>query len=151
VALNLSHVGYTYPPAEAYLVSREKVREFAAAIGADEPYYRDPAEARKLGYPDLVAPPTFPAVVTGAATDQLREDEGLGLDFSRVVHGDQKISYTRPIHAGDRLVSRCTIEDITSRAGHEFLTFRIDIADEAGAPVASVSTRFVVRGDHESG
>jgi acyl dehydratase len=147
VPLDSSFVGYSYPPAEPYLVSREKIREFADAVGAPEPAYRDVAAARAQGYPDVIAPPTFPAVVTSAVTDQLRADRKLGLDFSRVVHGDQRILFARQIFAGDRLVSRCTIEEILSRGGHEFLTFRIDVQQEDEAPVVTVWTRFVVRGD----
>ena len=145
--LDPSFVGYSYPAVGSYLVSREKIREFADAIGAPEPAYRDVVAAQALGYPDLIAPPTFPAVVTSAVTDQLRADQKLGLDFSSVVHGDQRIVFSRQIFAGDHLVSRCTIEEILSRGGHEFLTFRIDIQQEDEAPVASVWTRCVVRGD----
>lgn len=149
--LNPSFIGHAYPPTEPYLVSREKIREFSRAVGAGEPCFHDPEAARTLGYLDVVAPPTFSAVVTSGATDLIREDEGLGLDFTRVVHADQRIAFTRPIVAGDRLVGRCVIEEITSRAGHEFLTFRVDVTDEAEAHVATVGTRFVVRGDEGRG
>jgi hypothetical protein len=95
----------------------------------------------------VVAPPTFPVVVTWAATRQLIDDPGLGLDFSRVVHGDQRFAYTRPVVAGDELVCVNTVEEITSRAGHDFLTTRTDVSTVSGDPVASVTARLVVRGD----
>ena len=145
--LDPAFVGRTFPPAEPYLVSREKIREFADAIGAPEAAFRDVDAARAAGHPDLLAPPTFPIVVTAGANQALRDDPALGLDFSRVVHGDQRFAYTRPVRAGDRLSSAVTIEEITARGGHEFLLTRTDVTDESGAPVVSVWTRLVVRGE----
>jgi acyl dehydratase len=146
VPLDPSFAGRRYPPTEPYLVSREKIREFADAIGADHAAYRDVAAARALGYPDVIAPPTFVMVVTGAG-ELLRDDPELGLDFSRVVHGDQRFSYQRPVYAGDRLAVVCTIEEIMSRGGHDFLTARNDVTDATGAPVVTAWTRLVVRGE----
>ncbi len=147
MALDPSLVGHSYPPVEPYLVTREKIREFAAAVGVDEPSFHDPVAARALGHPDVLAPPTFPIVLAAAGTRQLIADEKLGLDFTRVVHGDQRFSYSRPVYAGDRLVSVVTIEDITSRGGHGFLTTRTDIATEAGEPVVTAWAKLVVRGE----
>ena len=147
MALDPSFVGRTYPPTEPYPVSREKIREFAAAICATEPAHRDPAAAIALGFADLVAPPTFPIVVSMAANQALIDDPSLGLDFSRVVHGDQRFAYTRPVQAGDRLVATSTVEEILSRGGHDFLTTRTEIATEVGEPVVTVWSRLVVRGE----
>jgi len=146
VPLDPSHAGRTYPPT-VYQVGREKVREFAHAIGADDAAYHDPDAARELGYPDVVAPPTFPAVVTAAAIRQLVDDPELGLDFSRVVHADQRFSYARPVVAGDELVFVNVIEEITSRGGHDFLTHRAEVTTTAGEPVVTAWCRLVVRGE----
>jgi acyl dehydratase len=147
MALDPSRVGHAYPPIEPYLVSREKIREFATAIGADDPAHHDPAAARALGQPDLVAPPTFAIVVAQQGTQVLLDDPVLGLDFSRVVHGDQRFQYARPVCAGDRLVSQVTIEEITSRGGHDFLTTRTDLRTEDGEHVVSSWAKIVVRGE----
>ena len=147
MALDQSFAGRTYPPTAPYYVSREKIREFAEAIGAPDAAYRDLAAAQVLGHPDVIAPPTFPVVVTSAAGQMIIDDPALGLDYSRVVHGDQRFSYTRPIHAGDELRCVCTVEEIMSRGGHDFLTTRVDVTDSDDAPVASVWSRLVVRGD----
>jgi acyl dehydratase len=144
--LDPSYVGHAYPPATPYLVGREKIREFAQAIGADDPAYLDPEAARALGHPDVIAPPTFPIVLTSAGTRAMIDDPGLGLDFSRVVHGDQRFTYTRPLHAGDRITATTTIEEITHRGAHAFLTSRTDMVDEHGEPVVSGWTKLVVRG-----
>jgi acyl dehydratase len=145
--LNPARVGHTYPPAPPYLVGREKIREFAEAVGATDPAYLDPAAARALGHPDVIAPPTFPTVLAASGTRAMVDDPELGLDFSRVVHGDQRFQYTRPVRAGDRLTCTTTIEMITTRAGNDFVTSRTDIATEAGDPVVSAWSMLVVRAE----
>ncbi len=147
MALDPSFVGRTYPPTEPYLVGREKIREFADAIGADDAAYRDPAAAAALGHAEVIAPPTFPVVVSMAANQVLIDDPALGLDFTRVVHGDQRFAYTRPVRAGDRLVCLSTVEEIMSRGGHDFLTTRTEVATDEGEPVVTVWSRLVVRGE----
>jgi acyl dehydratase len=147
MALDRSYVGHTYPPSAPYQVGREKIREFAEAIGATDPAYRDADAAKALGHPDVIAPPTFPIVLAAAGLRTLVDDPGLGLDFSRVVHGEQRFVYTRPVRAGDRLTCTLTIEEITSRAGNDFLTTRTEIATEDGEPVVTARDKLVVRGE----
>lgn len=143
-----SFVGRSYPPGSTYLVGREKIREFAAAIGAGDAIHHDPDAARKAGYPDVVAPPTFPVVVTMSSSERVVSDPDLAVDYGRVVHGDQRFRYVRPVVAGDELVCTDTIEEIMSRGGHDFLTIRTDIATAAaGEPVATVWMKLVVRGE----
>lgn len=145
--LDPSYVGRTYPPTAPYLVGREKIREFATAIGATDPLYHDSEAARRLGHPDIVAPPTFPVVITMASGRQIVEDPGLGVDYSRVVHGDQRFSYRRPVFAGDELVCVSVIEEIVQRGGHDFLTSRTEVTTVAGEPVVTVWAKLVVRGE----
>lgn len=149
--LNRGYVGKQLPPTSPYQVGREKIREFAAAIGADDPAHHDLAAAQARGYPDLLAPPTFPVVATAAAGQRLREDPELGLDYSRVVHGDQRFAYTRPVVAGDELVATLTVEEITERRGHEFMTTRVELTTPAGEPVVTVWSKLVVRGEEPGG
>src|SRR5262249_61023177 len=77
---------------------------------------------------------------------QVMKDGAVGIDYSRVVHGDQRFSYTRPVYAGDRLTCVCTVEEITSRGGHDLLTTRTDVTTEDGEPVVTVWSKLVVRG-----
>jgi len=144
--LDPSYVGRTYPPTSSYLVGREKIREFATAIGATDPAHHDPAAARALGYPDVIAPPTFPVIPTVQARDPIIDDPGLGLDYSRVVHGDQRFAYHRPVVAGDELLCTTVIDEIMSRGGLDFFTTRTEIATDAGEPVVTVWCKLVVRG-----
>jgi acyl dehydratase len=148
--LDQSFVGRSWPPTAPYLVGREKIREFARAIGATEAEYHDPDAARAIGYADVVAPPTFPVVITMATSRQIIEDPGLGLDYSRVVHGDQKFAYARPVVAGDALVCVNSVEEITTRGGHDFLTTRTEVTTEGGEPVLTVWSKLVQRGEEQS-
>ncbi|MFI6229086.1 MaoC family dehydratase N-terminal domain-containing protein [Micromonospora echinospora] len=147
MSLDPSFVGRSYPPTAPYQVGREKIREFATAIGATDAAYHDPEAARALGHRDVVAPPTFPMTITMAANRQIVEDPDLGVDYSRVVHGDQRFAYTRPVAAGDELVCVSHVEAIDNRGGHGFLTIRGEISTVADEPVVTVWTKLVVRGE----
>ena len=146
MALDQSFVGRKYPPTEPYEVGREKIREFADAIGDPNPVYRDPAAARALGHPDVIAPPTFPIVLSMRAGAQVVGDPELGLDYSRVVHGEQRFVYARPVRAGDRLTVTVSVESIRSAAGNDLLTTRGDIATVDGEPVLTAYSTLVARG-----
>jgi acyl dehydratase len=148
VPVNASVEGRVYPPTEPYLVGREKVREFARAVFATHPVNLDPEAARAAGYADVVAPTTFPIVVTAATLEQLLADDEAGVDFTRVVHGDQRFAYSRPVVAGDELVCVNSVDEITSRGGHDFLTTRTEVTTEAGEPVVTVWSKLVQRGEN---
>ncbi len=148
--LDQSFVGRSWPATPPYQVGREKIREFARAIGATDAEYHDPEAARAAGYADVVAPPTFPVVITMAASRQIVEDPALGLDYSRVVHGDQRFAYTRPVVAGDELVCVNSVDEITSRGGHDFLTTRTEVTTSGGEPVVTVWSKLVQRGEEHS-
>ena len=71
MALDQSFVGRTYPPTAPYEVGREKIREFAEAVGDSNPAYVDPEAAKALGYSDVIAPPTFVFSITFKAAGQV--------------------------------------------------------------------------------
>ncbi|HWE89074.1 MAG TPA: MaoC family dehydratase N-terminal domain-containing protein [Pseudonocardiaceae bacterium] len=144
--LDESFVGRSYPPSAPYRVSREKIREFADAIGDGNPLCRDVTAARAAGHADVVAPPTFPTIINLKAIEDIVADPQLGLDWSRVVHGEQGFHYRRPITAGDTLVLVATIAKIMARAGNDFLTVRVDISTESGEHVVESNALLVARG-----
>ena len=146
MALNPDFVGRSYPPGDPYLVGREKVREFGEALGVTEPVSLDVDAARSRGYTDVVAPPTFAVRLVMAAAESVALDPDLGLDYSRVVHGDQRFEYSRPIVAGDELLSHVTIDGIRSVAGNDMITTRTDISTTAGEHVVTSYTVLVARG-----
>ena len=145
--VDAGYVGRVYPPTPAYEVARTALAAFAEATGATHPAYSDPQAARALGHADVVAPPTYAVVIAPRAEQQLVADPAAGIDFSRVVHADERFTHHRPIVAGDRLVTTLHVEQITERAGITLVTTRCEIADEAGAPVSTVRSTLAVRGE----
>jgi acyl dehydratase len=146
VALNTDFIGRTYPATEPYLVGREKIREFARSLGDSNPFYFDVEVARSAGFNDLIAPPTFAIVVTMGAGEQVIFDPELGLDYTRVVHGDQKFVHHRVITAGDQLTCVVVVHDIRSVAGNDMITIRSEIADSNGEQVTTVYSMILSRG-----
>jgi len=147
VPLDQSFAGRAYPPSPPYEVGREKIREFADAIGEANPVHRDPEAARAAGYRDVIAPPTFAIIVSLRANDVLVQDPELGLDYSRVVHGDQSFVHHRPITAGDRLVVELHVDGITSRMGNDMLALRAEVGTDEGERVTTGRCTLVVRGE----
>jgi acyl dehydratase len=147
VPVNPELQGRSYPATAPYLVGREKVREFARAVLATSPLNLDPEAARAAGYADVVAPPTFATVIQDATLQQLLADEDAGVDFSRVVHGDQRFTFTRPIVAGDELTAVMTVTSVKTLGGHAMVTAESAIADATGAHVVTATSTLVVRGD----
>jgi acyl dehydratase len=147
--LDASVIGRSYPPSRPYEVGREKIREFADAIGDLNPAYRDPEAAKSYGHPDVIAPPTFPIVVTLDGAAPAIGDPELGIDYSRVVHGEQRFVYARPVRPGDRLITTASIESARSVAGNDILGLRCDVATEDGEHVVTAHMMIVARGKEE--
>lgn len=141
--------GREFPPAEPYLVGREKVREFSRAVFATDPINLDPEAARAAGYDDVVAPPTFAVVVQEQTLAQLLAEPDAGIDFSRVVHGDQRFTFTRPIVAGDLLTATLSVPSVKTLGGHSIVTAQTTITDAAGAHVVTTISALVVRGEED--
>ena len=136
-----------FPPVAPYLVAREKIREFARAVFATSPINTDPDAAKAAGYADVVAPPTFPVVVQELTLQQLLAEPDAGIDFSRVVHGEQRFTYTRPIVAGDELTATLSVTSIKTLAGNSMVTASSEIVDAGGEHVVTAISTLVVRGD----
>ena len=143
--VNASFAGRTYPPTPAYEVGREKIREFAEATGT-HPAHVDRQAAQALGYPDVIAPPTFAVVIAQRCDRQLIEDPEADIDYSRVVHGEQTFQHHRPIVAGDRLVAVLHVDAIKQAGGHAMVTTRSELVTEDGEAVCTASSTIVVRG-----
>ena len=147
MALDPGLVGRSYPPSAVYEVGRAKIAEFAAAIGESDPVHRDAEAARAAGHPDVIAPPTFAIVVSLQAATSVLDDPDVAIDYSRVVHGEQRFTHHRPIRAGDRLVATTTIDAVRSVGGNDLLTTRVDLATEDGEPVSTATSMLVARGE----
>lgn len=147
MAINPDLQGRVYPPAEAYDVAREKIREFARAIKASNPAHFDVEAAKSLGYADLVAPPSFAIIVAQRADAQLIADPESGIDFSRVVHAEQRFTHHRPIVAGDRLTAELHVDNVRAMGGGAMIATRAEIASESGEKVATTTSSILVRGE----
>jgi acyl dehydratase len=146
VAVNKDYAGRAFPETQPYEVSRVKIAEFANAIGDPNPVYRDRDAAVAAGYPDVIAPPTFPIVVTMAASGQALADPGLGINYALVVHGEQRFSYARPLRAGDVVTAQSTIETIKTLGRNTVMTTRTEVRTVAGEPVCTAFSTLVERG-----
>lgn len=144
--VNVAIKGKTYPSVPPYLGGREKIREFARAISSKSALHTSVEAAREAGYPDVVAPPTFPIVIQDATLRQLLDDEQAQVDFDRVVHGEQQFQYTRPIIAGDELRATLTITQVRQAGGHSMVTASSEIVDAADKHVVTAISTLVVRG-----
>jgi hypothetical protein len=126
-----SLVGRTFPPTRPYAVSEEKLREFAASTGTV--------------YDGGQAPATFPIVLAFDAMNAFLEAESV--DLFRIVHGEQKFSYSRPIVPGDVLSATLTVAGLRQIAGNDIINTTSEITDPDGAVVCTTSATLVHRGD----
>lgn len=143
MALNRDKVGSTYP-SYTYEVSREKIREYATALGETDPRYFS-------GGDDCVAPPTFAACFTvtkgGAA---VFADDELGA-HPAVVHGSQRYTYgDRPLHPGDVLTCTPRIADISARGANEYLIIEVVCEDPEGHHLVTSEATIVLLGSAPS-
>jgi acyl dehydratase len=138
-------IGKTYPPV-TYAVGREKVREYALAVGESDPLYLDVDAARAAGHADVVAPPMFAVVYSAPAVTPALFDPDVGIDFARMVHGGQEFRWGRPVVAGDEITTTVTVKDISERAGNGFFVFESMSVAQDGETVCVGTWTNIVRG-----
>jgi acyl dehydratase len=146
VAINTDYIGHTFPSSEPYEVSRVKIAEFARAIGEPSSLCRDRAAAQAAGYPDVIAPPTFAIVISMADSAKITSDPDVGVNYAMIVHGEQRFTHSRPLHAGDVVVARSTIESIRSLRNLTTLETVTEITTVDGEHVCTARSVLVERG-----
>jgi acyl dehydratase len=129
----------------SYLVGREKVREYAAAVGETDPRYLDPEAARAAGFADVVAPPMFAAVYCSPAIGPALLDPEIGIDFARLVHGAQEFTWHEPVVAGDEITTEVELEDSYERTGLRFYVFKTRSTNQRGELVCEGTWTNIVR------
>jgi len=139
--------GKTYPATDPYLVGREKIREFAHAVKSTNPNNLDVFAAQAAGYDDVIAAPSFAVVIQERSLATVLADKEADIDFSRVVHGDQRFIHARPIVAGDELTSELTVSSVKTLGAHSMVTFETKIFDIKNDLVCTAISTLVVRGD----
>jgi acyl dehydratase len=150
VALDRTRIGRTVSgdPVE---ISRETVVSFARALGFQEPVYQDAQSARAGGHPDVLAPPTFAVALSAATAHLILGDPGLGLDYSRVVHGEQSLHMNEAVHAGDVLTSTTRLSDIRVAGRHELIETETKLTRPDGSVACVLRSVSVSRGTAPEG
>jgi len=147
MGVNPKIAGRIYPPSPVYEVGREKIREFAEAINSADVLHLDPEAAQAKGYPDVIAPATFAVIIAQRCEAQVMTDPDSGIDFTRVVHGEQRFVHHRPIVAGDRLTATLHVDDARIMGGNGRVITRVEITDAKDEPVTTSTSTIVVRSD----
>jgi acyl dehydratase len=128
-----------------YAVGREKVREYAHAVGETDERYLDPEAARAAGFADVVAPPMFAAVYCAPAIGPAILDPDVGIDFARMVHGAQEFTWHEPVVAGDEITTEAALEESSERGGLQFFTFKTRSVNQRGELVSEGRWTNIVR------
>jgi acyl dehydratase len=145
VPVKTDAIGKTYEP-RTYAVGREKIREYANAVGETNPVHLDLEAARAAGYADLVAPPMFVVVYAAPTMAPAIFDPDVGIDFARMVHGGQEFRWERPVVAGDEITTTAQVKDISERGGMGFYVFETVSKNQDGDTVATGTWTNIVRG-----
>ncbi|KAB7746367.1 MaoC family dehydratase [Nostocoides sp. F2B08] len=146
MSVNTDFAGRTMAPAGPFPVDADLIAQFAAAVGASDPIHTDAVAARARGYRDVVAPPTMAVRFEQQAQAAYVGDPDAGIDFSRVVHGEQAFTHHRPIVAGDEITGTTTVTSIREAGGHAMITVTTELTDADTEPVCTAVSTIVVRG-----
>ena len=149
MAVNPDFVGRSYPSTEPYAVDSALIASFAAAVGAHDPVHTDAEAARAAGYADVVAPPTMVVRFSQEAERAYVSDPEAGIDYTRVVHGEQRFVHHRPITAGDEVTGTTTVDAVRQAGGHAMITTRTEISTASGEALATSMSTIVVRGGED--
>jgi acyl dehydratase len=141
----MAPVGKSYPPT-LYAVGREKIKEYARAVGETDPLHLDHEAARAAGHADVVAPPMFAVVYCSAAMGPAYFDPELGIDFARLVHGGQEFTWGPLVVAGDEITTTVSVASVEERAGNGFFVFESVSTNQRAETVCVGTWTNIVRG-----
>jgi acyl dehydratase len=145
VAVDDSAKGKTYPSLE-YEVGKEKIREYAQAVGEDNPVYFDREAAKGAGFRDVVAPPMFAVVYSMPAVAQGLFDPDVGIELAMLVHAGQEFVWNEPVCAGDAIATTLEVKDIYDKRGMGFYVFESVSRNQDGQDVVRGTWSNIVRG-----
>jgi acyl dehydratase len=138
-------VGKAYEPV-TYAVGREKIREYAAAVGETNPLHFDLDAARAADYDDLVAPPMFAVVYSAPAVMPAIFDPQVGINFAMMVHAGQEFTWGPVVVAGDEITTHASVKDISERGGMIFYVFETVSENQRSETVCTGTWTQLVRG-----
>ena len=143
--VDTSKIGKSYPPFE-YEVGREKIREYANAVGETNPVYHDRQAARAAGFRDVVAPPMFAVVYSAGALGPAILDPELGINLLLMLHGGQEFVWAEPVCAGDTITTTASVMDLYEKDGKAFYVLGSESRNQDGAEVCRGTWTEIVRG-----
>jgi acyl dehydratase len=145
VPVNTQAVGKTYEPT-LYAVGREKIKEYARAVGETNPVHLDVAAAREAGFADVVAPPMFAVVYSSRAVAPGMLDPEVGMNFAMMVHGGQEFQWGPLVVAGDEITTTASVKDISEADGRGYYVFESVSVNQRGEQVCRGIWTNIVRG-----
>jgi acyl dehydratase len=145
VALKTDAIGKQFPSAE-YEVGREKIREYANAIGAENPVHHDREAAQAAGFRDVVAPPMFCVVYSAPAMGPVILDPEIGINLAAMLHGSQEFEWGEPVCSGDAITTTPTCKEIYEKDGKGFYVFESVSSNQNGAETVKGTWTNIVRG-----
>ena len=143
--MDTSKIGKEYPEFE-YEVGREKIREFANAVGETSPVHQDREAARAAGYRDVVAPPMFVVVYSAGAMGPAILDPEIGINLMLMVHGGQEFEWGEPVCAGDTITTKAVVKDLYEKDGRKFYVFESVSTNQDGEQTVRATWTNIVRG-----
>ena len=143
--VDASAKGKAYPPYE-YEVGKEKIREYAHAVGEENPIYFDRDAARAAGFRDVAAPPMFAVVYSAGSVGPAVVDPEVGINLPMMVHGGQEFVWREPVCAGDTITTTTRVEDIFERDGRGYYVFESVSKNQEGQEVVRGRWTNIVRG-----
>jgi acyl dehydratase len=143
--VNSQAVGKTYEPT-LYAVGREKIKEYANAVGETNPVHLDVRAAREAGYADVVAPPMFAVVYCSPSVGPPIFDPELEINFAMMVHGGQEFEWGPVVVAGDEITTTVSVTDISDRGGLGYYVFESISNNQRGEQVCRGTWTQIVRG-----
>ena len=143
--VNTQAVGKTYEPV-VYAVGREKIKEYAHAVGETNPVHLDVKAARAAGYADVVAPPMFAVVYSSPAVAVPMLDPELEINFAMLVHGGQEFNWGPLVVAEDEITTIASVKDISERAGLGYYVLETISTNQRGEQVCRGTWTNIVRG-----
>jgi acyl dehydratase len=145
MTLNTAAVGKEWPGV-TYQVGREKIKEYANALGIENPVHFDVEAARAAGFRDVVAPPMFAVVYSAPAMGPVMFDPEVGMNFAAMVHGGQEFEWGEPVCSGDEVTTTPKCLSIEEKDGKGFYVFESVSVNQDGERVVRAVWTNIVRG-----
>jgi acyl dehydratase len=145
VALKTDAIGKEWPASD-YEVCTEKIREYANAVGADDPVHHEREAAKSAGFRDVVAPPMFCVVYSAPAMGPVILDPAVGIDLAAMLHGSQQFEWAEPVCAGDVITTAPKCAEIYEKDGKGFYVFESNSTNQEGNQTVKGTWTNIVRG-----